>query len=269
MIPKIIHFCWMSGEPYPDLIQECLDSWKEKLPDYKVIKWDCSNFDYTKFPYANEAMSKKKYAFVSDIVRLYALYNYGGIYLDSDIKVLKSFDDLLRNSAFTGFESNNRLGVWLLGSEKHNPFFEELLRCYAGRHFLLDNGEMDLTPNPVILGAVFDRHGIKYNNKFQQLDNITVYPQDYFCPLNGSTGELNITENSYAIHLFNGAWRNKKDILLSKAYQNAYQSLPNCLANVVKDKISKSYAAYKVGGMRLFIQKAGGFIEKKIGGDGK
>lgn len=119
------------------------------------------------------------------------------------------------------------------------------------------------------MGAVFERHGIKYNNKFQQLDNITVYPQDYFCPLNGSTGELNITENSYAVHLFNGAWRNEKDILLSKAYQSAYQSLPNCLANIMKDKISKSYAAYKVGGMRLFIQKAGGFIEKKIGGDGK
>lgn len=123
MIPKIIHYCWMSGEPFPELIRDCIDSWKAKLPDYKIIEWNSQNFDYNIIPYTKEAMEKKKYAFVSDYVRLYALYKYGGIYLDSDIKVLKSFDSLLNDKAFTGFESKERIGVWLLASEKQNPFF--------------------------------------------------------------------------------------------------------------------------------------------------
>lgn len=264
MIPKVIHFCWMSGEPFPELIKECIDSWKEKLPDYKIIKWDSTNFDYKKYSYANEAMSKKKYAFVSDIVRLYVLYNYGGIYLDSDIKVLKSFDPLLKNEAFTGFESADRIGVWLLGSEKGNPFFKELLDCYEGKHFLLTNGEMDLTPNPVILGPVFDKYGVQYNNEIQHLPNITIYPKEYFCPLDGSTGELNITRNSYAIHLFNGAWKETTDILLSNVYKKTYQRLPNFIGYFAKDKISKSCAAIKIGGLPFFLRKLQHYISKKI-----
>lgn len=266
MIPKIIHFCWMSGDPYPDLIAECIQSWKEQLPDYKIIKWDSYNFKYQDFPYALEAMNKKKYAFVSDILRLYALYNYGGIYLDSDIKVLKSFNPLLNNKAFTGFESKDRVGVWFMASEKGNPIFKEMLDCYTVRHFIKDNGDMDLTPNPVILGSIFDKHGIRYNNQKQDLDDITIYPKDYFCPLDGSTGELNITENSYAIHLFNGAWKEKTDLLLSKAYKETYQMLPNIFGNTIKDKISKANAAFQIGGMQLFFDKLYGYLCKKLKG---
>lgn len=264
MIPKIIHFCWMSEETYPKLVNECIQSWKEKLPDYKIIKWDTSNFPYQKFPYALEAMNNKKYAFVSDILRLYALYNYGGIYLDSDIKILKNFDGLLHNKAFTGFESNDRVGVWLLASEKENPIFYEMLKYYEGRHFVKPDGSLDLTPNPVILGKVFDKYRIKYNNDIQHLDNITIYPKDYFCPLDGSTGELNITDNSYAIHLFNGAWREKKDLLLSDFYKKFYQSCPNFFNDSIKDKLAKSMATFKVGGISLFFEKLYVFLVKKI-----
>ena len=256
----------MSGDPYPDLIDECIKSWKEKLPDYKIIKWDTSNFKYQKFPYALEAMNHKKYAFVSDILRLYALYNYGGIYLDSDIKVLKSFDPLLNNKAFTGFESEDRVGVWLLASEKGNPIFKEMLECYKNRHFIKENGDLDLTPNPVILGPVFDKHGIQYNNKKQSLGNITIYPKDFFCPLDGSTGELTITNNSYAIHLFNGAWREKTDILLSNVYKKTFQALPGFLGRTARDKIAKASAAFQIGGASLFFNKLKGFLNKKIKG---
>lgn len=264
MIPKIIHFCWMSGDPYPELVEECIKSWREKLPDYKIIKWDTSNFRYQDFPYALEAMRKKKYAFVSDILRLYALYEYGGIYLDSDIKVLKKFDPLLDNKAFTGFESKDAVGVWLLASEKGNPIFKEMLECYKDRHFIKENGEVDLTPNPIILGKIFDKYGIQYNNKFQCLNNITIYPKDYFCPLDGSTGELNITDNSYSIHLFNGAWKEKEDLLFREYYQKTYQKLPNFLSYSIKDVLSKSNAVFKVGGIRLFFKKLYGFLLKRI-----
>lgn len=266
MIPKIIHFCWMSGDPYPELIEKCIQSWRNKLPDYKIVKWDSSNFRYQDFLYAKEAMDKKRYAFVSDILRLYALYNYGGIYLDSDIEVLKSFNSLLHNKAFTGFESDDRIGVWLLASEKGNPIFKEMLDCYQGKHFIKENGEMDLTPNPVILGPVFDKYGLQYNNERQELENITIYPKDYFCPLDGSTGELNITDNSYAMHLFNGAWKEKIDTLFDETYKKTYQALPDFLGNLVKDKLSKTNAALRTGGMHLFLGKLHGYLEKKLKG---
>lgn len=127
MIPKIIHYCWMSKDTFPELIKDCLNSWQKNLSDYKIIEWNSDNFDYNKIAYTKEAMQKKKYAFVSDYVRLYVLYKYGGIYLDSDIKVLKSFNDLLDNKAFTGFESNQRMGVWLLASEKTILFSKKCL----------------------------------------------------------------------------------------------------------------------------------------------
>ncbi len=255
MIPKIIHYCWMSGEPFPELIRDCIDSWKAKLPDYKIIEWNSQNFDYNIIPYTKEAMEKKKYAFVSDYVRLYALYKYGGIYLDSDIKVLKSFDSLLNDKAFTGFESKERIGVWLLASEKQNPFFKELLNCYHNRHFITFEGKLDLTPNPVILSPVFEKYGIEFNNQFQKKDLITVYPKEYFCPLDGVTGIVNITNNSYAMHLFNGAWRNKEDVLMSEIYKRFYQHLPEYFPHAAKHKLARVYSIYKEKGLKeLFYQ---------------
>ena len=145
MIPKIIHYCWMSGEPFPDLIKDCIESWKNLLPDYKIVEWNKENFDVNMSIFTKEAFEEKKYAFVSDYVRLHALYNYGGIYLDSDIKVLKSFNDLLSNNAFSGFESKDRIGVWLIASEKNNPLIKEMLDCYNNKHFRKLDGTLDLT----------------------------------------------------------------------------------------------------------------------------
>lgn len=263
MIPKIIHYCWMSGDTFPELIKDCLNSWQKNLSDYKIIEWNSDNFDYNKIAYTKEAMQKKKYAFVSDYVRLYVLYKYGGIYLDSDIKVLKSFNDLLDNKAFTGFESNQRMGVWLLASEKNNPIFKEMLECYTNRHFVDDFGNMDLTPNPVILSPIFQRHGIEFNNKYQKKELITIYPTEYFCPLNGSTGELNLTNNSYAIHLFNGAWREKSDVEFSYYYKKFYLYCPGLFPYFFRDKLSKSYASYKIGGCNLFYSKLKKYLAKQ------
>ena len=196
MIPKIIHYCWMSGEPFPELIQECIDTWKKFLPDYKIIEWNKNNFDVNVSTFTKEAFEAKKYAFVSDYVRLYALYNYGGIYLDSDIKVLKSFNDLLNNKAFSGFESKERVGVWLLASEKENPIFKEMLNCYKNKHFIKSDGNLDLEPNTSLLKPIFEKYGIKFNNQYQKNEYITIYPKDYFCPLDGRTGKINRTTNS-------------------------------------------------------------------------
>ena len=218
-IPKKIHFCWLSGEAYPELIQKCIKSWKEKLPDYEIKCWNTKNFDVNICQYTKEAFQAKKYAFVSDYVRLYALYNEGGIYLDSDIEVIKRFDDLLQNTAFTSFEKNDQtVAAWIFGSEKKNPIFKEFLDYYTNRAFILPNGEYDLTPNPFPITNICVNHGLRLNGQKQELDYITIYPRDYFCPYNRATEELNITKNTYCIHYFNGAWisEEKKQVIYKR-----------------------------------------------------
>lgn len=207
MIPKKIHFCWLSGEEYPELVKKCINSWKQKLPDYEIICWNTENFDVNICRYTREAFQAKKYPFVSDYVRLYALYHEGGIYLDSDIEVLRNFDDLLQNKAFTGFEKNDHtLAAWLFGSEQGNPIFGEFLEYYKDRPFRLPDGKYDLTPNPFPITETCVNHGLVLDGTMQILDYITIYPRDYFCPYNRTTEKLNLTEHTYTIHYFNGSW---------------------------------------------------------------
>ena len=205
-IPKIIHYCWLSGDPYPDDIQRCIDSWHKYMPDYKFKLWDMNTFDASKWKYTAEALPKRKYAFVSDVVRLYALYTEGGIYLDSDIEVYKSFDPLLENHAFSCMESGGRFAAWIMASEPGNPLFGELLSYYDEKSFLREDGSMDLTPNTIPTTRTLSRYGMVPVNRLQNLDHITIYPEEYFCPKNPWTGKINITDNTYAMHLFAGAW---------------------------------------------------------------
>ncbi len=237
----------MSGEPYPIEVRECMDSWKKHLPDYEIFKWDADNFDVHKNIYTQEAMESRKYAFVSDYIRLYALYNYGGIYLDSDIKVLRTFDDLLKNKSFVGFERRNTLGVWLLASEKKNPLYKDLLDCYKTRHFIKPDGSYDMTPNPKILAPVFKKYGVKLNGTYQKLDWVTVYPRDFFCPL--YRGKLTITNNTYSIHLFHGGWldiEDKEYIKLKHKYLKRYKP---CFPHFVAYSLAIVQSRYKIAGI--------------------
>lgn len=210
-IPKIIHYCWMSGDPFPTEIQECIDSWKKIMPEYELKLWNGNNFDVNICQYTKEAMECEKYAFVSDYIRLYALYTEGGIYLDSDVKAIKTFDSLLNEPAFIGYESGGRLGPWLIASEAGNPLIKELLDYYVGKSFYKDNGEMNQTPNTVPVTNILTEHGLLPDNKLQKLDNITVCPEDYFCPKNPWNGKVNITEKTISMHLFMGAWNDTAD----------------------------------------------------------
>ncbi len=210
-IPKIIHFCWMSGDPYPDDIQACIDSWKMVMPDYKLKLWNRENFNVNICQYTKEAMTCRKYAFVSDYIRLYALYHEGGIYLDSDVKAIRPFDELLGEKAFIGFESGGRLGPWLIASEKGNPLIRELLDYYKDKSFYKNNGEMDMTPNTVPVTNTLVEHGLLPDNRVQKLDDITIFSEEYFCPKNPWNGKVTITEKTVAMHLFKGAWNDNAD----------------------------------------------------------
>lgn len=210
MIPKVIHYCWMSEEKFPELVEKCIDSWKRILTDYEIKEWNSTNFNFKENQYCYEAYKNKKWAFVSDYVRLKVLYEKGGIYLDSDIEVFKSFNNLLQEKAFTGFENSNAIGPWLIASEPHNPLILELLREYDKRKFVLEDGNLDLTPNPLIITPILVKNGLKLNGKTQKLNHISIYSKDYFCPKDFSTGTVKLNKQNYCIHYFNGGWLSRK-----------------------------------------------------------
>lgn len=223
MIPKIIHLCWMSGDPFPQKIQKCIDSWKKLLPDYEIWLWDPKRFDMSSSIWVKEAFEKKKYAFCADYIRMHALYHYGGIYLDSDVEVIRSFNDLLNLPYFLGFESKQYFEAAVIGTEKGNPFIGEILHYYKERHFIRKDGSLDLKIMPEIMMNISNnKWKRKLINSTAEFDHnptiINVFPFDWFSPID-STGKryvLRMSQNTYCIHHFASAWVDWKVKLLVK-----------------------------------------------------
>jgi mannosyltransferase OCH1-like enzyme len=205
MIPKIIHYCWFGKSKLPKLQVKCIESWKEHCPDYEIIEWNEDNFDISSNKYVYEAYNKKKWAFVSDYVRLYVLYHFGGIYMDTDTEVLKPIDIFLSNNSFFGFESEKFVFASPIGSIKYHPTLKSLLKYYNNRSFMKNDGSCDLTTIVVMITNHLMAKGLIPNNSFQIVNGITIYPTEYFCPID-STGKLKITNNTYAIHHFVASW---------------------------------------------------------------
>lgn len=195
MIPKIIHFCWLSGNPYPALISKCIISWKKYLPDYEIILWDKKRFDINSVTWVKEACDNKKYAFAADYIRFYALYNFGGIYLDSDVEVLKSFNDLLEQNYFIGEDALGSIEAAVIGAEKGLPWIKECLDYYKERCFIKNDGTLDMKPVPILV-----------TNVMKKYCNIKLYQFDFFSPKDYYIGEILISKNTYTIHHFDGKW---------------------------------------------------------------
>ncbi|MDR1385791.1 MAG: glycosyl transferase [Planctomycetaceae bacterium] len=213
MIPKTIHYCWFGGKPLPGLATRCIASWKKYCPDYKIIEWNESNFDVSINDYMNEAYIAKKWAFVSDYFRLWVLFHYGGIYMDTDVEVLRPIDVFLTEKAFSGFESINYVPTGIMAAEVGLPVYKELLDLYRDRHFVNKIGMYDYTTNVRIITDFFQKRGLLLNNQKQVVQNITFYPNDYFCPKIWKTKEVILTKNSYTIHHFEGSWLSKLSIM--------------------------------------------------------
>lgn len=216
MIPKIIHYCWFGRGQMPQKALRCIESWKKYLPEYTIIEWSEDRFDIGSNQYVKEAYENKKYAFVTDYVRLYAMYNFGGIYMDTDVEVLKPLDDFLDNIAFSGFESSQLIPTGIMASEKGFPLYKEFLDYYKERHFLKDDGSLDMTTNVIIMTSIADKYGLIHNGEKQTVAGWTLYPSDFFCPLNDATGKLEITANTATIHWFAKSWVSAKDRRISK-----------------------------------------------------
>lgn len=215
MIPKRIHLCWLSGDPYPQKIQKCIDSWKIHLPDYEIMLWDLKRFDITQVPWVEQAFQAKKYAFAADYIRLYALYNYGGIYLDSDVEVLKSFDPLLHLPYFVGAENAGTIEAAILGAEKGCDWIKACLDYYEGRNFIQKNGRMDIRMLPEIMNETIQRYKPVVNltsndigelKKLDMKEAVYVLPKDFFSPKIFDSREVIITPDTYAIHHYQNSW---------------------------------------------------------------
>ncbi|WP_078432590.1 glycosyltransferase family 32 protein [Metabacillus halosaccharovorans] len=210
-IPKIIHYCWFGGKEKPDIVKKCIESWESHLSGYEIREWNEYNFDIESNIYVKEAYEAGKFAFVSDYARVYALFNFGGIYLDTDVEVFKPFDDLLHNDSFWGFEQENYIATSTIGTRKGNKLIQLFLDSYKEKNFINEDGSYDDLTNVAIVSEILKNKGLKMNGQYQEIEEIgTFYPQTYFSPYDYINCRKFITDNTYAMHHFYKSWLSPK-----------------------------------------------------------
>lgn len=211
MIPKIIHYCWFGRGSMSGLALKCIESWHKYMPDWEYKLWNEDNFDIQSVPYVKEAYESRKFAFVTDYVRLWALYTEGGVYMDTDVEILKPLDDLMHLSAFTGYEGSKYQPpvTGLMASVAHGEWVKEQLDSYIGAHFIKADGTMDMTTNTVRISSIMKGNGFVQDGRYHVYKDLHVFPTDYFCPRQ-TTGEFLLTDNTYCDHHFLGSWNDAK-----------------------------------------------------------
>lgn len=223
-IPKIIHYCWFGGKEKPPIVKRCIDSWKRYLFDYEIIEWNEGNFDINCNLYIKEAYNLKKFAFVSDYVRVHALFHIGGIYLDTDVEVYKSFDDLLHLESFWGFEQGNYIATSTMGSSKGSFILKIFLESYNEKNFIKADGTLDDLTNVKVVTNILEKLGLVRNGEYQRIEGVgDFYPQIYFSPLDYINCRDLRTIETYTLHHFYKSWlpikvriKSKIKIILSK-----------------------------------------------------
>jgi len=212
-IPKIIHYCWFGRKPKPELAEKCIRSWKKFCPDYEILEWNEDNFDVSSAPkYVQQAYEQRRWAFVSDFVRLKALTEMGGVYMDTDVEVIRPLDAYLHHQAFAGFERIDRVQTGLLACEKDFPLFLDFLSHYDTASFLKEDGSEDITTNVEVLSNLCMQRGMVCNDALQTVDGLAVYPREYFCPVDYDTKKLKKTRKTVTIHWFSGSWHTEEEL---------------------------------------------------------
>lgn len=208
MIPKKIHYCWVGGNPLPESVKKCIKSWKKRCPDYEIIEWNETNYDFSSVPYMREAYEEKKWGFVPDYARLDIVYTHGGIYLDTDVEIIRPLDPLLKLQGFAGFQDETQVALGLgFGAEAGNPVLKILMDSYRDLHFRQPDGSCDLTPSPTLnTRTLVEKCGLRPADSLQALDGMTVFPSEYFCPKSFDDGVVRKTKNTYSIHHFDASW---------------------------------------------------------------
>lgn len=207
MIPKIIHYCWFGRGSKPELALKCIESWKKWCPDYQIIEWNEDNFDINSNRYVKEAYEARKYAFVTDYVRLYAMYTVGGIYMDTDVMVLKSLDEYLDHEAFSGFETKTKIPTGIMASVRGQETIGRLLKYYDTASFRKPDGTLNLTTNVEVITDMMLQKGFVPNGEFQIVDGFAIYPQNVFCPEHKKLNDPVYMSDTATIHYFAGSWK--------------------------------------------------------------
>lgn len=241
MIPKIIHYCWFGGKEKPLSVKKYINTWKSQMPDYEIYEWNERNFNIdSACIYVRQAYKHKKWAFVSDYVRLKALYEYGGIYLDTDVEILKDFNDFLKFDLVFGFETNDRILTAMIMSKQKSSFIKDFMNYYQNNSFINEDGTLKTNEtNVIILTKMLLDKGLKLNGKKQILDEIMVFPQTFFCPNNIINIFGKYKNDNYMFHHADGSWINNRK--LSGITQRSKRYLVGILRNIFgTDKISNS-----------------------------
>lgn len=207
-IPKIIHYCWFGNNPMPKNAIKCINSWKKFCPDYEIRKWTENDFDINSNLFTKQAYEQQAWGFVPDYIRLWIIYHYGGIYLDTDVQVIRSLDTLLSHKAFAGLETTNYVAFGLgFGAEKGNELIYGHMIEYDNMPFVNTDGSINNTPSPQLTTKYLEKYGFEYGKAaIQVVNDMTIYPSEYFCPKDFVTGLVNITHNTFSIHQFDASW---------------------------------------------------------------
>lgn len=202
MIPKILHHCWFGGKEKPQEVMDYIETWKQFLPDYELKEWNETNYDYKSCKFTREAYAMKKYAYVSDVCRLQALYNYGGLYLDTDVEVVGSFKPFEELKSFIGYEVDDLVGTGIIGAEKHAEWIKIFLQEYADRDFIHKDGTLNLVPNTVMLTRLL--------SSIPETLRPTIFPLETFCAMHWKTHEVIRNESTVSIHHYRASWNSDK-----------------------------------------------------------
>lgn len=243
MIPKIIHYCWFGENSLDSKSKKCIESWKKYFPDYEIKEWNESDFDVNQCEYAKEAYKEKKWAFVSDYARMKILYEYGGIYFDTDVEVIKSFDDILSKGNYMGCEmdcANITVAPGLgMAVTPKLDIIKEIMIDYENSSFYKENGEINLYTVVERTTSILKKHGLKNASNIQTVAELNIYPTEYFCPINLENGKLEITENTHSIHHYSGSWESKTNKLRGKIYRFLNRHFGKNVADFVKGIFGK------------------------------
>lgn len=215
MIPKIIHYCWVGNVPKPQSVLYCIESWKKFCPDYEIREWNESNYDFSKNSYMKQAYEAKKWGFVPDYARLDIIYKYGGIYLDTDVELIKNFDEILNQAAFMGFENTGDGEFFVncghgFGAEPHHEIIGAARNLYDHIQFINDDNTYNLLPSPHYTTQVLRKYGLVQENRDQKLSDMMIYASDVLCPKNFRTGEIHKSDRTISIHHFTASWMDEK-----------------------------------------------------------
>ena len=251
IIPKVIHYCWFGKNEIPDKYKRWMESWKKFCPDYEIVEWNENNYDISKNMYMYQAYKNKKWGFVPDYARLDIIYNHGGIYLDTDVEIIKNFDDMLYQKGFVGFETNQYVNFGSgFGAVAGLPIIKEQLDYYENRQFIKEDGTMDLTASPRIQTDILVKNGMRQNGEYQIVNDIVVYPEKLLCPKSERLRKIRCTEYTHSIHHYDASWLNceekktiiEKEKLVTEA--SKYTS-PEIIINM-SEKVSVVVIAYNV-----------------------